>query len=188
MERPTVPPLKRRGDDPELDALIKSMPAPLFERVEDRLSFIPGPTRVHAESAWVKRYARTLTLLAFLILAPGLVNLSLTWVSRWTEPSAVTANAAEETPVAATPSVLPSALPVASVDAPTVAGGAGSAVLPSVAGSAPVATPVRTASSPALKPRPSGAQVGTTTPKPLPSPSTAAPAQTGRLFPKDPEE
>ena len=87
MNRPTVPPLKRRGDDPILDALADGRGdrwlLARMERGLRRVSFLPEPAPWASGMSWVRRYARLVLVVSFGILAPGLVALSLftvTWV------------------------------------------------------------------------------------------------------------
>jgi hypothetical protein len=159
MNRPTVPPVRQRGDDPILDALAEGRgDGMLLARMERRLrrvSWMPAPTPWTAGAPWTRRYARSLVLVTFALLAPGLVALSLVAV-QWAKGQ-LRAEAVAEAPMA------PPSAPVA--PAPGVPAPA----------PLPAASEAPATSAPAL-PEPTPSATAAARPVPVPTPSSALPA------------
>lgn len=179
MNRPTVPPVRRRGDDPILDALADGRgDGMLLARMERRLrrvSWMPAPTPWTPGAPWVRRYARSLVLVTFALLAPGLVALSLLAV-RWAKGrlhDEVVAEAPLSPPSTATPPPPASPPPAASAEAPPNALPAASAPPPPAPASTPSAVPSA---------RPAPAATASTTAAPAAPSGSSPPVPAGPLF------
>lgn len=178
MNRPTVPPVVRRGDDPILDALVDGRGDQwLLARMERglrRVPFLPKAAPWTPEMPWLKRYARLALVVSFAVLAPGLVALSLLTVSwaaeRLRDPAEVSAVAAESSAPAA-PSAAEAAGPMPAV------GARAPEEAPVASSSAVSVTPPRGVTSATSAPSPRGAVLAPAVPSgsAAPTPSVAVP-------------